>query len=81
MITTTKSKSLFSSQKYINMTTQQKIYFIIQQRKSCTLDELVKITNLTKTSIIRGLYPLIVKRKIKSESSEGLRYFMIKNKK
>ena len=63
------------------MTLQQKIYFIIQQRKSCTLDELTIILNLEKTKVISGLYQLIIKRKIQAKSYEGLRYFIIKIKK
>jgi hypothetical protein len=64
------------------MTTKQKIYFIICERRLVTVDELIEITLLSKMKILKALAALLLQRKIKSrKTNNGFRYFIIVNKK
>ena len=60
------------------MTNIEKIYFIIAERKIVTIEDLVTITKLPKMQILKGLYALILKKKIKSrKTTTGSRHFVI----
>ena len=82
MIATIKRKSLFFNTNITNiMTLQQKIYFIICERRLVTVDELIEITLLPKMKILKALAALMLQRKIKSKKTDnGFRYFVIINK-
>ena len=60
------------------MTNIDKIYFIIAERKIVTIEDLVTITKLPKMQILKNLYALILKKKIKArKTTTGSRHFVI----
>lgn len=62
------------------MTTKQKIYFIIQQRKIVSLQDLYDITQLKPYTVLSAVSHLAISRKIRAINNEGTRYFAIKDK-
>lgn len=62
------------------MTTKQKIYFIIQQRKIVSLQDLYDITQLKPYSVLSAVSHLAISRKIRAISKDNTRYFAIKDK-
>lgn len=62
------------------MTNKTKIYLIIAQRKVVSLKDLQDISRLNKMAIIKAVAPMLIKRKIRAVSQEGVRYFTIINK-
>jgi hypothetical protein len=62
------------------MTNKQKIYFIIQKRRTVSLKDLEDITQWQRITVLRAVAPLVVKRKIKVIQSENIRYFAIIDK-
>lgn len=63
------------------MTNHQKIYFIIQQRKSVCLNDLYDITLWDKYTVLKSVAKLVMNRKIKAIVQDNTRYFVIKHKK
>jgi hypothetical protein len=62
------------------MTNKQKIYFIIQKRRTVSLKDLEDITQWQRITVLRAVAPLVIKRKIKVLQSENIRYFAIIDK-
>jgi len=58
----------------------QKIYFIIQERKGVSLNDLLEITKYKRITILRALSLLLVTRKIKSLDYLGTKFFIINPK-
>ena len=62
------------------MTNKQKIYFIIQKRRTASLKDLEDITQWQRITVLRAVAPLVIKRKIKVLQFENIRYFAIIDK-
>jgi hypothetical protein len=62
------------------MTNKHRIYLIIQQRRSVSLQDLYDITRLNKMSVLKAVSILTVKRKIKAIQDHNGRYFHIIDK-
>lgn len=58
----------------------QKIYFIIQERKGATLQDLVQVTGWKQISVLRVLIKLLYKRKVISTDYLGTKFFIINPK-
>jgi len=78
MITTAKRLNHFFHNKNNLMTPKQKIYFIIQERKSADMRELLEITGYKSLFLLRQIMKLMIERKIKRVVFLGNTYFIIR---
>jgi hypothetical protein len=62
------------------MNYQQKIYFIIQERKMACLTDLIEITKYKQITVLKAISYLLINRKIKSTNFLGTKYFIINPK-
>ena len=62
------------------MTNKTKIYLIIQQRKTVSLQDLYDITALDRMKVLKAVSHLCLGRKIKAFSDQSGRYFKIIDK-
>jgi hypothetical protein len=63
------------------MNYQQKIFFIIQDRKMACLQDLIEITKYKQITVLRAISYLLINRKIKSIDFLGTKFFIINSKK
>jgi len=62
------------------MTNKTKIYLIIQQRKTVSLQDIYDITQLDRMKVLKSVSHLCLGRKIKAFSNQSGRYFKIIDK-
>jgi hypothetical protein len=62
------------------MNYQQKIYFIIQERKMACLNDLMEITKYKRITVLRAISYLLINRKIKSIDYLGTKFFVLNPK-
>jgi hypothetical protein len=62
------------------MTNKTKIYLIIQQRKTVSLQDIYDITQLDRMKVLKAVSHLCLGRKIKAFSDQSGRYFKIIDK-
>jgi len=63
------------------MTNHQKIYFLIQKQRIASLDTIQFQSNLEPYVVLKALAKLVIARKLKAITKDGVRYFCIKDKK
>jgi hypothetical protein len=63
------------------MTNHQKIYFLIQKQRIASLDAIKLESNLEPYVVLKSLAKLVIARKLKAITKDGVRYFCIKDKK
>lgn len=63
------------------MTNHQKIYFLIQKQRIASLDTIQFQSNLEPYVVLKALSKLVIARKLKAITKDGVRYFCIKDKK
>jgi hypothetical protein len=63
------------------MTNHQKIYFLIQKQRIASLDTIQFESNLEPYIVMKSLAKLVIARKLKAITKDGIRYFSIKDKK
>jgi len=63
------------------MTNHQKIYFLIQKQRIASLDAIQFQSNLEPYVVLKALAKLVIARKLKAITKDGVRYFCIKDKK
>lgn len=63
------------------MTNHQKIYFLIQKERIASLDAIQLQSNLEPYVVMKALAKLVIARKLKAITKDGIRYFCIKDKK
>ena len=62
------------------MTNKQKVFFIIQQRKICTYQDLINITKWQKLTVLRAIAALMATKRIRILKRDNDRYFAINDK-
>lgn len=63
------------------MTNHQKIYFLIQKERIASLDTIKFKSNLDPYIVMKALAKLVIARKLKAITKDGIRYFCVKDKK
>jgi hypothetical protein len=63
------------------MTNHQKIYFLIQKQRIASLNTIKLESNLEPYVVMKALAKLVIARKLKAITKDGIRYFCIKDKK
>ena len=63
------------------MTNHQKIYFLTQKQRIASLDTIQFESNLEPYIVLKSLAKLVIARKLKAITKDGIRYFSIKDKK
>ena len=63
------------------MTNHQKIFILIQKQRIASLDAIQIESNLEPYVVLKALAKLVIARKLKAITKDGIRYFCIKNKK
>jgi len=62
------------------MTNKQKVFFIIQQRRIVTYQDLINITNWQKITVLRAIAALMATKRIRILKRDNDRYFAINDK-
>ena len=63
------------------MTNHQKIFILIQKQRIASLDTIQFESNLEPYVVMKALAKLVIARKLKAITKDGVRYFCIKDKK
>jgi hypothetical protein len=63
------------------MTNHQKIFILIQKQRIASLDTIQFKSNLEPYVVMKALAKLVIARKLKAITKDGIRYFCIKDKK
>jgi hypothetical protein len=63
------------------MTNYQKIFILIQKERIVSLENIKLKSNLEPYVVIKALAKLVISRKLKAITKDGIRYFCIKDKK
>jgi hypothetical protein len=63
------------------MTNHQKIFILIQKQRIASLDAIQIESNLEPYVVLKALAKLVIARKLKAITKDGIRYFCIKDKK
>jgi hypothetical protein len=63
------------------MTNHQKIYFLIQKQRIASLNAIQVQSNMEPYVVMKALAKLVIARKLKAITKDGIRYFCIKDKK
>lgn len=63
------------------MTNHQKIYFLIQKQRIASLATIQLESNLEPYVVMKALAKLVISRKLKAITKDGIRYFCVKDKK
>jgi len=62
------------------MTNKQTVFFIIQQRKIATYQDLINITKWQKITVLRAIAALMATKRIRLLKKDNDRYFAINDK-
>lgn len=63
------------------MTNHQKIFILIQKQRIASLDSIKLESNLEPYVVMKSLAKLVIARKLKAITKDGIRYFCVKDKK